>query len=92
MARSNKVSKPRTQRIKPLEIIETGVHTRAVVSLIDARIKVTGKYSGQEYLFEKAGSVINADERDVEWLLSKRQGERQCCGGTEKGNKVFDLA
>ena len=63
-----------------------------MVSLIDARIKVTGKYSGREYLFERAGSVQDVDQIDVEWMLEKRQGERQCCGGTERGNKVFALA
>lgn len=64
---------------------------KQVQSLIDARIKVTGKYSGQEYLFERAGSVQDVDERDVEWLVSRRQGERQCCGGTDRGNAMFRL-
>ena len=68
------------------------LHRVKMVSLIDARIKVTGKYSGREYLFERAGSVQYVDQTDVEWMLEKRQGERQCCGGTERGNKVFALA
>ena len=62
-----------------------------VTALIDAKIKVTGKYSGREYLFNGAGSVQDVDQIDVEWLLQKRQGERQCCGGKEKGNQVFAL-
>ena len=68
------------------------LHRVNMVSLIDARLRVSGKYSGREYLFERAGSVQDVDQTDVEWMLEKRQGERQCCGGTERGNKVFALA
>ena len=64
----------------------------ALVCQIDARVKVEGKYSGREYVFNGAGSVVDVDQRDVEWMLSKRQGERQCCGGTGGGNVVFSLA
>ncbi len=97
MARSSKVQKSRTQRVDPKKESDflapaEELHRVKVRSSIDARLKVTGKYSGQEYLFERAGSVQDVDARDVEWLLAKRQGERQCCGGTDKGNKVFELA
>lgn len=64
----------------------------ALVCQIDAKVKVEGMYSGREYIFDGAGSVVNVDQRDVEWLLSKRQGGRQCCGGTGGGNVVFKLA
>jgi hypothetical protein len=91
--------KSRTQRLDVKEFVSlvkeseflTPVELRKVRSLIDARIKVTGKFSGQDYLFPQAGAVQDVDARDVEWLLAKRQGERQCCGGTERGNKVFEL-
>ena len=68
------------------------IHRVKIASCIDAKIKVTGKYSGREYLFERAGSVVDVDQIDVDFLLEKRQGERQCCGGTDKGNRVFALA
>ena len=75
------------------EIIESSKITRCkIVSCIDAKIKITGRYSGREYLFERAGSVVDVDQIDVDFLLEKRQGERQCCGGTDKGNKIFALA
>ena len=69
-----------------------GLHRVKVVLCIDAKMKVTGEYSGQEYLFERAGSIQDVDTRDVEWLLSKRQGGRRCCGGGEEGLQVFQLA
>jgi hypothetical protein len=65
---------------------------RKLVLQIDAKYKVTGKYSGQEYLFSGAGSVNNVDEKDIEWMLQLRQGGRQCCGGSPDGNVVFRLA
>ena len=66
--------------------------TVAVQSLIDATIKATGYVTGNSYVFNGAGSVVDVDERDVEQLLEKRQGGRQCCGGTGFGNAVFSLA
>lgn len=57
---------------------------------IDANYKVTGKGSGQSYLFAGAGSAQDVDERDVEWLLELRQG-KACCGGGG-GNALFELA
>lgn len=59
---------------------------------IDATLKITGKYSGRNYLFSGAGSVQDVDTKDVEWLLERRQGGRQCCGGAATGNVVFKLA
>lgn len=64
----------------------------SVVLCIDAKVLVNNTPSGREYVFEHAGAILDVDERDVDFLLSKRQGERQCCGGTDRGNKMFDLA
>lgn len=58
---------------------------------IDAKVKVTGYVTGNSYLFNGAGSVVDVDERDVQNLLEKRQGGRQCCGGTDYGNAMFSL-
>jgi hypothetical protein len=66
--------------------------TLPVQSLIDAKIIATGYVTGNSYVFNGAGSVVDVDERDVENLLSKRQGGRQCCGGTDYGNAMFTLA
>lgn len=65
---------------------------KKMVLLIDAQYKVVGKYSGQEYLFNGAGSSQDVDSKDVEWMLSLRQGSRQCCGGSPEGNIIFRLA
>lgn len=62
-----------------------------VTLLIDSNVVVTGSVSGERYVFKGAGSVVDVDIRDVESLLEKRQGEKQCCGGTGNGNKVFEL-
>jgi hypothetical protein len=67
-------------------------NTVRLINHIDATVKVQSRYSGREYVFNGAGSVVDVDERDVEWMLEKRQGERQCCGGTGGGNVVFKLA
>lgn len=65
--------------------------SKKLVLLIDAKYKVTGRYSRQEYLFTGAGSTQDVNNKDVEWMLSLRQGERQCCGGSPEGNPVFRL-
>ncbi len=64
--------------------------TTKIVSALDAKTTVIGKYSGRNYLFDGAGSIQDVDNRDVEWLLEKRQG-RQCCGGGE-GATLFHLS
>lgn len=60
--------------------------------MIDAKVSVTGYVTGNSYVFNGAGSVVDIDETDVENLLEKRQGGRQCCGGTGFGNQMFSLA
>lgn len=57
---------------------------------IDANYKITGKYSGQVYIFDGAGATLNVDETDVDWLLSLRQ-KKGCCGGGGE-NPVFEVA
>lgn len=78
-----------------VEIIEiplaTGeVKTVKMVSALEAKTYVTGKYSGREYLFDGAGSIQDVDDRDVNWLLEKRQG-KACCGGGD-GAQLFYIA
>ena len=59
--------------------------------LIDAKVRVRGVISGRQYEFSGAGSSADVDIRDVDDLLQKRQGGRQCCGGSDTGNQVFEL-
>lgn len=60
--------------------------------LIDAKVRVRGVISGRQYEFSGAGSSADVDIRDVDDLLGKRQGGRQCCGGSDIGNQVFQLS
>jgi hypothetical protein len=93
---ANKVQKHHTQRLEREEVdapvVSTKAGTKRLALQIDAKYKVTGKYSGQEYLFNGAGSVNDVNEKDVQWMLDLRQGSRQCCGGSPEGNIVFRLA
>ena len=57
---------------------------------VDANYKVTGRYSGQEYVFRGAGSEVDVEKEDAEILLELRQN-KGCCGGGG-GNAVFELA
>lgn len=78
--------------IEIVDVLESEYVGTKMTLLIDATVKITGKYSGRNYLFNGAGSVQDVDERDVDWLLERRQGGRQCCGGGATGNVVFQLA
>lgn len=82
--------KPRNIEVVSVPKSEYSYQTLAL--RIDAKLKITGLYSGREYEFDGAGSTQDVDTRDVEWMLEKRQGGRQCCGGTDFGNIVFILA
>lgn len=68
------------------------VGTVRIVLLLDAILTVTGEVSKKVYKFPGAGSVVDVDKLDVEFLLQKRQGGRQCCGGGTDGNQIFALA
>ena len=91
MAKPSKMPEYSPQYLKRVEVEQPEYEEVAIVSSVDAKIKVTNTPSGREYVFLGAGSVVNVDKRDEEFLLNKRQGERQCCGGTENGNQVFRL-
>lgn len=63
----------------------------AIQSLFPAHLKYTGLVSGVKYEWLQAGDVVTVDESDVADLLSKRVGERGCCGNSPDGNIVFAL-
>lgn len=83
-------NRPDEDKVESVYIPEQEYTTVSVRLRIDANYKVTGKSSGQSYLFEGAGSTLDVDERDVEWLLELRQG-RACCGGGGE-SPLFELA
>ena len=63
--------------------------TVSIRSLIDGKAKVTGTVTGNEYIFNRAGSVVLVDTRDKDEILNKKRG-RSCCGGNS-GKHLFEL-
>lgn len=94
----SKYSVPSVNSINSVDKVETiyapkyKLSFKAVRLLIDAKVIAAGYVTGNSYKFNGAGSVVDVDERDVENLVNKRQGGRQCCGGTGHGNAMFELA
>ena len=62
-----------------------------VQSLIDSDIYYTGQVSGELYRWNKAGAIVEVDERDVSELLKRRYGKKTCCGES-RSNLIFQLA
>lgn len=60
-----------------------------IQSLFPATLIYTGQVSGKSYQWDGAGKVVEVDERDVPYLLSKRIGRTGCCGGVAGGNVLF---
>jgi hypothetical protein len=60
-----------------------------IVSLIDARVLITGTVTRTQYEFARAGTVVAVDSRDANEILNKKKG-RACCGG-ESGKSLFQL-
>ena len=76
--------------VESVQVKQAKIKTARVRLQIDANYNVTGRFSGREYLFRGAGSVNDVDERDVDFLLSLRQG-KGCCGGGGS-SALFELA
>jgi len=49
---------------------------------VSARVKLTGKVSGKQYVWPKSGAIIPVNKEDVDDLLKKKLGEKPCCGGS----------
>ena len=74
---------------KQLDVEEEKVDTVSIRSTIDAKTKITVTVTGNLYIFNGAGAVINVDVRDKDELLNKKRG-RACCGGIS-GKALFEL-
>jgi len=65
------------------ELYKADIDTSVELQLqISAKVKLTGKVSGKQYVWPKAGAIVSVDERDVEELLTKKLGSNPCCGGS----------
>lgn len=95
MESANKMPKHSLSSLEAVEKVyapKYSISKKSVRLMLDVKTVVTGYVTGNSYVFDGAGSVQDVDERDVENLLEKRQGGRQCCGGTGYGNAMFELA
>ena len=62
----------------------------AVRLLKNTRYKIKG-ISGKEYVFPRAGSVLQVNSEDVKILMKKNENRpNSCCGGSPPG-KIFEL-
>ena len=71
-----------TDKIKEEVLIE---------SLIEAHLTYTGRESGKQYEWKKAGDSAKVLLEDVSELLEKRLGGNTCCGSDPTGNKIFQI-
>jgi hypothetical protein len=60
-------------------------------SLLDACLIYTGQSSGKQYMWKKAGSIVEVDVEDSIVLLAKRIGTQLCCGNSSDTNKIFSI-
>ena len=61
----------------------------SIRSLVDAQVKVTGTVTGDQYVWAKAGAVVEVDSRDKDEILNKKRG-RACCGNNSNAS-LFEL-
>ena len=61
-----------------------------VTSKFPAKLMYEGQVTGQLYVWERAGAVVNVDVRDVPDLLSKQIGGG-CCGNRQQENSLFEI-
>lgn len=88
--KANRKSHPVVEVPVVQERVETYNYRQVIIeSLFDAHLVYTGQETGKQYVWPHSGSTQSVDERDVPALLSKRIGERSCCGQGLQGNLVF---
>jgi hypothetical protein len=51
-------------------------------SLMDARLHYTGEVTKRQYVWDRAGSIMEVDSKDALYLLSKRIKTQSCCSGS----------
>lgn len=59
---------------------------------IDAHVEYTGKATGRQYYWHKAGDTFPVHEDDAPDLLVKRLGKKFCCGNGIDNNMIFEIA
>ena len=83
---------PETQVDSESEIPYTEVVSKVFIqSLHDARLVYTGQVTGQQYIWNTAGSIVEVDTEDSILLLAKRI-YGTCCGNSKDGTAIFRIA
>lgn len=71
------------------EIIEAvQANTIRLRLMKDLKLNAIGKVTGNRYTFNGAGSILDVDEQDAEYLLNKNT-VISCCGS--KGSPYFEV-
>ena len=55
--------------------------TVRIVLSRNKKVTTVGSVTGNTYVFPKAGSILDIDERDAPTLLAKGAGGTSCCSG-----------
>ena len=83
--------KPIIKRIVEETALTVTINQEVLVqSLLEAHLTYTGRSSGKQYEWLKAGDTVSVLVDDSEELLSKRLGGNPCCGNP-MGNKIFEI-
>lgn len=56
----------------------------------DVVLKIDGPITGIQYVFNRAGSILEVDERDAEIML-QRKGSGSCCSGDSGPTAYFEV-
>ena len=88
----------RSNKIRPLKDYEEilwhpeepkEIETIPVRLMKDLIVKVIGEATGNLYIFNGAGSIVNIDKSDIETINRKNIRHKSCCGGYS--SPYFDI-
>lgn len=91
MAKRN-IDERNSERVK-VEEEEPEEVTFATVRLAlrkDIILRIVGPITGTQYVFNRAGSIQEIDERDAD-VMMKRMGSGSCCSGVSGPTAYFEI-
>lgn len=74
----------------PEKILESIPEIVKMRLLKDVILKYTGPVTGNMYIFNRGGAVVDVDKRDAEIMINKRSNIPCCSGGTQ--SPYFEFA
>jgi hypothetical protein len=63
-----------------------------VRSRFPAHLKYIGQATGKLYEWAKPGDIVSVEAVDAPDLIQKILGSGACCGASQQGNQLFELA